>query len=205
MSEHPIQGLMITAMNSIQEMVDVNTIIGEPIETTNNVVIIPISKVTFGFAAGGSEFKGETIDEYSKKDKEEAIQYRLPFGGGSGAGVNISPVAFLVIQENNIRLLPINYTSAIDKLLDYVPDLMDKVNCIINRTMNDKQEEIKRKYENQKAEETKSNSGNEENTDKEVIENAEELDVKKEIKEEKGKMPKRIKKNYEVEYDETDL
>ena len=151
MSEHPIQGLMITAMNSIKDMVDVNTIIGEPIETTNNVVIIPISKVTFGFAAGGSEFKGETIDEYSKKDKEEAIQYRLPFGGGSGAGVNISPVAFLVIQENNIRLLPVNYASAIDKLLDYVPDLMDKVNCVINRTMTDKQEELKRKYEKEEC------------------------------------------------------
>lgn len=204
MSEHPIQGLMITAMNSIQEMVDVNTIIGEPIETTNNVVIIPISKVTFGFAAGGSEFKGETIDEYSKKDKEEAIQYRLPFGGGSGAGVNISPVAFLVIQENNIRLLPINYTSAIDKLLDYVPDLMDKVNCIINRTMNDKQEELKRMYECQKAENTK-NQENPENADKEENQNPEDVDIKKEVKEDKGKMPKRIKKNYEVEYDETDL
>ena len=204
MSEHPIQGLMITAMNSIQEMVDVNTIIGEPIETTNNVVIIPISKVTFGFAAGGSEFKGETIDEYSKKDKEEAIQYRLPFGGGSGAGVSISPVAFLVIQENNIKLLPINYTSAIDKLLDYVPDLMDKVNCIINRTMNDKQEEIKRMYECQKAENTK-NQENPENADKEENQNPEDVDIKKEVKEDKGKMPKRIKKNYEVEYDETDL
>ena len=204
MSEHPIQGLMITAMNSIKEMVDVNTIIGEPIETTNNVVIIPISKVSFGFAAGGSEFKGETIDEYSKKDKEEAIQYRLPFGGGSGAGVNISPVAFLVIQENNIRLLPINYTSAIDKLLDYVPDLMDKVNCIINRTMNDKQEELKRMYENKKAENTKREDVSE-NVDKEESESIEETNIKKEIKEEKGKMPKRIKKNYEVEYDETDL
>ena len=83
MSEHPIQGLMSTAMNSIQDMVDVNTIIGEPIETSNNMVIIPISKVGFGFAAGGSEFKGEALDEYSKKEKEEAIQYRLPFGGGS--------------------------------------------------------------------------------------------------------------------------
>ncbi len=204
MSEHPIQGLMITAMNSIQEMVDVNTIIGEPIETTNNVVIIPISKVSFGFAAGGSEFKGETIDEYSKKDKEEAIQYRLPFGGGSGAGVNISPVAFLVIQENNIRLLPINYTSAIDKLLDYVPDLMDKVNCIINRTMNDKQEELKRMYESNKPENTK-RADDSENVDKEGSESIEETNIKKEIKEEKGKMPKRIKKNYEVEYDETDL
>ena len=68
MSEHPIEGLMTTAMNSIQDMIDVNTI------------IIPISKVSFGFAAGGSEFKGETIDEYKKADKEEAIQYRLPFG-----------------------------------------------------------------------------------------------------------------------------
>ena len=83
MSEHPIEGLMTTAMNSIQDMIDVNTIIGEPIETSNNIVIIPISKVSFGFAAGGSEFKGETIDEYKKADKEEAIQYRLPFGGGS--------------------------------------------------------------------------------------------------------------------------
>ena len=83
-----------TAMNSIQDMIDVNTIIGEPIETSNNVVIIPISKVSFGFAAGGSEFKGETVDEYSKKDKEEEIQYRLPFGGGSGAGVTINPIAF---------------------------------------------------------------------------------------------------------------
>ena len=75
MSEHPIQGLMTTAMNSIKDMVDVNTIIGEPIETTNNVVIIPISKVTFGFAAGGSEFRGEAIEEYSKKDRQEEVSY----------------------------------------------------------------------------------------------------------------------------------
>lgn len=85
MTDHPIEGLMLTAMNSIRDMVDVNTIIGEPIETSNNIIIIPISKVSFGFAAGGSEFKGETIDEYKKRDKEESIQYKLPFGGGSGA------------------------------------------------------------------------------------------------------------------------
>ncbi len=60
---------MTTAMNSLQNMVDVNTIIGEPIETTNNIIIIPISKVGFGFAAGGSEFKGETVDDYTKKEK----------------------------------------------------------------------------------------------------------------------------------------
>ena len=141
MKEHPIEGLMLTAMNSIREMVDVNTIIGEPIETSNNIIIIPISKVGFGFAAGGSEFKGETIDEYSKRDKEEQIQYRLPFGGGSGAGVSISPVAFLVVQPNNVKLLPVNHSSAVDRLMDYVPDLMEKLNCMMNKCLQNKKEE----------------------------------------------------------------
>ena len=144
MSEHPIEGLMITAMNSIQDMIDVNTIIGEPIETSNNIVIIPISKVSFGFAAGGSEFKGETIDEYTKRDKEEAIQYRLPFGGGSGAGVTINPIAFLVIQSNNVKLMPVNHTSSLDKLLDYMPDLIEKTNNMMNRCMQNKKEETQK-------------------------------------------------------------
>ena len=146
MSEHPIEGLMTTAMNSIQDMIDVNTIIGEPIETSNNIVIIPISKVSFGFAAGGSEFRGETVDEYTKKDKEEAIQYRLPFGGGSGAGVTINPVAFLVIQANSVKLMPVTHSSSIDKLLDYVPDIMEKANNLINKCTK-KEEKINTKKE----------------------------------------------------------
>ena len=149
MGEHPIEGLMITAMNSIHDMVDVNTIIGEPIQIKNNIAIIHVSKVCFGFAAGGSEFKGETIDEYRKKEKEEAVQYRLPFGGGSGAGVNINPIAFLVVQGNNVKLLPVDHTSAVDKLIDYVPDLLEKANSIINKEMQNKKEEKKeeRKFE----------------------------------------------------------
>ena len=138
MSEHPIEGLMKTAMNSIQDMVDVNTIIGEPIETSNGMVIIPISKVCFGFAAGGSEFSGETIDEYKRKDKEEEVQYRLPFGGGSGAGVSINPVAFVVVTHDSIKVLPIEHSSAFDKLMDYVPDLMQKANHILNKTIDAK-------------------------------------------------------------------
>ena len=134
MSEHPIEGLMTTAMDSIRNMIDVNTIIGEPIETINNVIIIPVSKVGFGFAAGGSEFKGEAINEYNKKEKEEQIQYKLPFGGGSGAGVSINPVAFIVIQENNFRLLPIEHCSTIDRLLDYIPDFMDKIGNSLNKS-----------------------------------------------------------------------
>ena len=144
MSEHPIEGLMTTAMNSIKDMIDVNTIIGEPIETSNNIVIIPISKVSFGFAAGGSEFKGETIDEYKKVEKEEQIQYRLPFGGGSGAGVTINPIAFLVIQSNSVKLMPVNHSSSIDKLLDYVPDLIEKTNNMMNRIVNNKKEETEK-------------------------------------------------------------
>lgn len=136
MREHPIEGLMSAAMTSIQDMVDVNTIIGDPIETSNNIVIIPISKVSFGFAAGGSEFNEETIDEYTKKEKEEEIQYKLPFGGGAGAGVSINPVAFLVVQGDTVKLLPVNHSSAIDRLLDYVPDLFEKVNEMLNKSTN---------------------------------------------------------------------
>lgn len=135
MNNHPIEVLMETAMNSIKEMVDVNTIIGEPIETKNGMVIIPISKVCFGFAAGGSEFKGETIDEYKRKEKEEEVQYRLPFGGGSGAGISINPVAFVIVLKDTIKVLPIEHASAIDKLIDYVPDLMEKANAIVDKSV----------------------------------------------------------------------
>lgn len=151
MGIHPIEGLMTNAMNSIRDMVDVNTIIGDPIEMSNDIVIIPISKVSFGFASGGSEYKGETIDEYKKRDKEEQIQYKLPFGGGSGAAVNINPIAFLVLQNNNVKLLPVNHSSAVDKLLDYMPDLMQKINEIINKCIlkQEKQNDIRNKIRNE--------------------------------------------------------
>ena len=157
MSEHPIEGLMETAMNSIKDMVDVNTIIGEPIETSNNMMIIPISKVCFGFAAGGSEFSGETIDEYMKKDKEEQVQYRLPFGGGSGAGVSINPVAFLVVCKDTIKLMPISHSSTVDKLMDYVPDVIEKAQKIINKKMDSNMEQTDKKNEESKEEKSDRN------------------------------------------------
>lgn len=128
MKEHPIKDLMLTTMNSIKEMIDVDTIVGDPIQATNNTVIIPISKVSFGFVAGGSEFNGETVNEYTKKDKDEQIEYNLPFGGGAGSGVSVNPVAFLVVQENMVKLLPINHNTSLDRVLDYVPDLLEKLN-----------------------------------------------------------------------------
>ena len=136
MIEHPIESLMNTAMTSIKNMIDVDTIIGDPIETGNGVMIIPISKVSLGFAAGGSEFKGETIDEYTKKDKEEEILYRLPFGGGSGAGMSINPIAFLIIQNETIKILPVDHSSSLDKILDYVPDLIEKTDKFLTEKLN---------------------------------------------------------------------
>ena len=141
MSEHPIESLMMTTMSSIQNMVDVNTIIGEPIESKSGITIIPISRVCFGFAAGGSEFSGETLKEYNKKDKDEEIEYKLPFGGGAGAGISIHPVAFLVVEGNNVKLMSVDHESCIDKLLDYVPDLIQKMNDMFNK--NFKQKEVR--------------------------------------------------------------
>ena len=77
-------------------------------------------------------------------DKDEEIQYRLPFGGGSGAGVTINPVAFLVIQSNNIKLMPVSHSSSLDRLLDYVPDLMEKTNNMMNRIVSNKKEETEK-------------------------------------------------------------
>ncbi|MCI8654298.1 MAG: sporulation protein YtfJ [Clostridia bacterium] len=141
---HPIEGLMLTAMSSIRDMIDVNTIIGEPIEALEDLTIIPISKVSFGFASGGSEFKGEAISEYSKKEKEEEIQYKLPFGGGVGAGVSINPIAFLVVQSGNVRLIPVENTSYVDRLLDYVPNLIEKVNTFMSKNIQDKNEKTEK-------------------------------------------------------------
>ena len=132
---HPIEELMVTAMDSIKQMIDANTIIGEPIKALNNTVIIPISKVGFGFAAGGSEFNDETLNSYNKREKEEHVKYRLPLGGGSGAWVNITPVAFLVVQNDNVKLLEASHSSVLDKLVEYIPDAVEKINGIIKRKM----------------------------------------------------------------------
>lgn len=157
MKDHPIEGLMLATMNSINDMVDVNTIIGDPIEISNNIVIIPVSKVCFGFASGGSEFNEETVDEYTKKEKEEQVQYKLPFGGGAGAGVNINPVVFIVVQDGNVKLLPVDHLSALDRVLDYVPDLFNKINQLINKGI-EKKDSDKEKIKNEEEKSKESSS-----------------------------------------------
>jgi len=125
MEEHPIQGLMKTAMESIKEMVDVNTIVGDPVETQEGGVIIPISRIALGFAAGGSEFEGDK--EHGRRNGDGEAGSEFPFGGGSGAGVSVQPVAFLVVQRDQVRLLPVNGQAIYDRLIDIAPDVITKV------------------------------------------------------------------------------
>lgn len=151
MKDHPIEGLMLTAMESIRSMIDVNTIIGEPMEITEDITIIPISKVGFGLAAGGSEFKDETLEAYLRKqDSEEEIQYRLPFGGGAGVGASISPVAFIIIQGETVKLMPVQHNNCIDKLLDYMPDLFEKINKMMEKKIQSKEEQTEKIIEKMK-------------------------------------------------------
>ncbi|HHU51872.1 MAG TPA: sporulation protein YtfJ [Firmicutes bacterium] len=129
--DHPIEGLMKTAMDSIKDMVDVNTILGDPVETPDGNVIIPISRVTFGFAAGGSEFMNHNKKE--KRSMEEANGAKLPFGGGSGAGITLNPVAFLVVGKEQTKLLPIDGNVLVDRIIDAAPQLIDKVQGMIGK------------------------------------------------------------------------
>ena len=119
MSEHPIQGLMTTAMENLKEMIDVNTIVGDPVETPDGSVILTVSKVGFGFAAGGSQF---TFQDQSASENEH------PFGGGSGGGVSITPIAFLVVSAKGIKTIHLdNDTHLYEKILELAPQALEKI------------------------------------------------------------------------------
>ncbi|OFI07619.1 putative spore protein YtfJ [Clostridium acetireducens DSM 10703] len=116
MENHPIDNLIKNTMENLKEMIDVNTIVGNSIQTNDGSLIIPISKVSFGFASGGSEFDGNIQNPPNMK---------YPFGGGSGAGVTVKPVAFIVIKDGSVRVLSLDHTNTYDKLVDSVPQILD--------------------------------------------------------------------------------
>ena len=126
---------MNTAMESLENMIDVNTIIGDIVTTEDGTVIIPVSKVAFGFAAGGSQFNTNKINK-------ESMDNKLPFGGGSTAGVNILPMAFLIVKDGNTKLLTLDNSNPLDKLVDLMPDVLNKINELINKSINNKPNKI---------------------------------------------------------------
>ncbi len=119
--DHPIGNLMDTTMEKIKEMVDVNTIVGEPIASPDGTLIIPVSKVSYGFAAGGSDLP-------TKKENKDC------FGGGSGAGVTIQPVAFLAVYKGDVKLIPVEkFEGAADRVVGMIPDMIEKVKDIFKK------------------------------------------------------------------------
>ena len=122
MAEHPIQGLMNVTMHKIRQMADSNTIIGKPIKTDDGTTILPVSRISFGFASAGTDFDGKNA---ANKDL---------FGGGSGAGVNIQPVAFLVVKDGCVRTIQLSDGSnTIDRALTMLPELVDKVSALLKK------------------------------------------------------------------------
>ena len=122
MAEHPIQGLMNVTMDKIRQMADSNTIIGKPIKTDDGTTILPVSRISFGFASAGTDFDGKNA---ANKDL---------FGGGSGAGVNIQPVAFLVIKDGCVRTIQLtDGSNSVDRALAMLPELVEKVSALVSK------------------------------------------------------------------------
>lgn len=128
--DHPIGNLMNTTMEKIKEMIDVNSIIGEPISSPDGTLIIPVSKVSYGFASGGSDLP-------TKKENKDC------FGGGSGAGVTIKPVAFLTVYQGNVKLLSVDkQDGAIDVIADKLPEAIDKIQGFFKKDKKDKKDDF---------------------------------------------------------------
>ncbi len=113
---HPIEGLMKTAMESIKQMVDVNTVIGDAVETAEGTVIIPVSQVGCGFAAGGGEYEFPNPEAKAR-----------PFAGGSGAGMSVKPVGFLVVRAADVRLISADGSQIAERVIDLAPQVLDKI------------------------------------------------------------------------------
>ena len=129
-----VGGLMETVMENIKSMVEVNTIVGDAVETPNGTVIIPVSKMCCGFASGGTHAAW-------KRDEEES---QPPFGGGAGAGVSLQPVGFLLVSDKDIRFQVVDRSAIFDRLLDEVPQMVDKIKQCKKETV---EEEISQQLE----------------------------------------------------------
>lgn len=137
LKDHPIEALMKTTMESIKEMVDVNTIVGDAVETHDGTVIIPISKVSFGFASGGGDYINKNFSEDDNNGNEEKPKDKLPFAGGAGAGVSVQPVAFMVVGNGHIKLMPVDQrANMIDNLINTTPKVIQGIQNMFSKNQN---------------------------------------------------------------------
>lgn len=120
---HAIENIMQASMKEIKEMVDVTTIIGEAVVTPDGSTVIPVSKVGFGFLTGGGEYE----ESKQQKQREYDEKTEKPFAGGSGAGISITPVCFLVVNDEGIKLVNVCHKNTYEKIIDAVPQLIEEV------------------------------------------------------------------------------
>ena len=118
--DRPIGNLMQTTLENMKDMVDVNTVIGEPIPTMDGSTVIPVSKVTFGFVAGGGEYDQNKLPDSS-----------LPFAGGSGAGVSVQPVSFLGVGPDGVKVLPAQQLTAWERAVNCAPQLLEDIRALL--------------------------------------------------------------------------
>ncbi len=125
---HPVSDLMSSTMAKIREMMDANTVVGKPIEV-GGVTVVPVCKISIGYASGGTDF----AQKNQKSDKENS------FGGGAGMGVNVTPISFLVINEGSVRIISAEQpaSNTVDKVIDLVPNVMDKVSTMVGKKKKD--------------------------------------------------------------------
>ena len=132
MSERPIEGMMNTTLEKIRQMVDVSTVVGEPIALPDGTTVIPVSKVSYGFASGGSDIR-------SKHPSESGY-----FGDGAGAGATVTPVALIVSKDGQLRIQQVEpYTSAMDRAVAVLPDIVEKIGALLNLAAGKDSEEKK--------------------------------------------------------------
>lgn len=131
---HPLPNMMGETIQKIKEMVDVNTVIGDPIQTPDGVTIIPVSKVKVGYAGGGSDFS----------PKNYPAAKANAFGGGSGASVSIMPVAFLIIKGESVRMLPVAEpaSNSVERLVEMLPELIDQLSAIAKSKKVEKEQSL---------------------------------------------------------------
>ena len=137
MDKHPIESIMTTTMENIRDMIDVNTVIGDAIPTADGCTVIPISRVSFGFVAGGGEY---TVPAHGRTDAN-AGQKDLPFAGGTGAGVTVQPLGFLVTGPDQVRLLPAQPYAPIDRVIELMPHAMCEIKNALCACVNKKKDE----------------------------------------------------------------
>ena len=124
--DRPIESLMSTTMENLRDMIDVNTIVGEPIATADGSTVIPISRVSFGFVAGGGEYACRQTPR-----ADAGAHEGLPFAGGAGAGVTVQPLGFLVTNQDQVRLLPAQCYQPVDRVIELIPQALSELKSAI--------------------------------------------------------------------------